>query len=95
MMRITSGLRRGKKLLSLQGENTRPTLERIKQAFFNAIQFEISNKTVLSRHPWVTNVEHELSEIEADKQADLEEMEATLEVQNKNKPKPNSDGGDE
>ncbi len=47
MMRIISGLRRGKKLLSLEGENTRPTLERVKQAFFNAIQFEISGRTVL------------------------------------------------
>ena len=47
MMRIISGTRRGKKLLSLEGENTRPTLERIKQAFFSAIQFEIADRTVL------------------------------------------------
>jgi len=47
MMRIISGTRRGKKLLSLEGENTRPTLERVKQAFFSAIQFEIAGKTVL------------------------------------------------
>ncbi len=48
----------------------------------------ISNKTILSRHPWVTNVEHELREIENDKQADLEEMDATLKIQAKNTPKP-------
>ncbi len=47
MMRIISGIRRGKKLLTLSGDTTRPTLERVKQAFFNAIQFEISDKTVL------------------------------------------------
>lgn len=47
MMRIISGIRRGKKLQSLSGNNTRPTLERVKQAFFSAIQFEISDKTVL------------------------------------------------
>ena len=47
MMRIISGIRRGKKLLSLEGDNTRPTLERIKQAFFNAIQFEINGKIVI------------------------------------------------
>lgn len=47
MMRIISGVRRGKKLVSLEGENTRPTLERVKQAFFNAIQFEIKGKMVL------------------------------------------------
>ena len=37
MMRIISGSKRGKKLLSLEGDNTRPTLERVKQSFFNAI----------------------------------------------------------
>lgn len=47
MMRIISGIRRGKKLQSLPGNDTRPTLERIKQAFFSAIQFEIADKTVL------------------------------------------------
>ena len=47
MMRIISGIKRGKKLLSLEGENTRPTLERVKQAFFNAIQFEVAGRTVL------------------------------------------------
>ena len=47
MMRIVSGARRGKKLITLSGDNTRPTLERVKQAFFSAIQFEISGKTVL------------------------------------------------
>lgn len=47
MMRIISGLRRGKKLNTLTGENTRPTLERVKQAFFSAIQFEIADRNVL------------------------------------------------
>lgn len=46
-MRIISGVRRGKKLLTLPGENTRPTLERIKQALFSAIQFEIADRKVL------------------------------------------------
>ena len=48
----------------------------------------ISNRTILARHPWVTNVEHELQEIEQDKQAELEEMDATLKIQAKNTPKP-------
>ena len=45
----------------------------------------ISNKTILARHPWVTNVEHELKQIEEDKQADLEEMEVMAAFQTKNK----------
>ena len=47
----------------------------------------ISNKTILSRHPWVTNVNHELQQIEEDKQAELEEMNATMKIQAKNTPK--------
>ena len=47
----------------------------------------ISNKTILSRHPWVTNVNHELKQIEEDKQAELEEMDATMKIQAKNTPK--------
>lgn len=45
----------------------------------------ISNKTIVARHPWVTDLEHELSQIEDDKQAELEEMDATLKIQSKNK----------
>lgn len=48
----------------------------------------ISNKTIVARHPWVSNLEHELRQIEEDKQADLDEMDATLKVQNQNNPKP-------
>jgi SPP1 family phage portal protein len=47
----------------------------------------LSNKTILSRHPWVTNVNHELKQIEEDKQAELEEMDATMKIQAKNTPK--------
>ena len=57
----------------------------------------ISNKTILSRHPWVTNVQHELNQIAEDKQAELAEMEATLQMQAENTPKPNNsnNGGGE
>lgn len=47
----------------------------------------ISNKTIVSRHPWITNLEHELAQIEEDKKADLEEMEATMQLEAKNNPK--------
>lgn len=52
----------------------------------------ISNKTILARHPWVTNLEHELRQIEEDKQADLEEMDATLKIQSKSNPKQTEEG---
>lgn len=47
MMRIISGVRRGKKLDTLPGEDTRPTLERVKQGLFSAIQFELEGRKVL------------------------------------------------
>lgn len=50
----------------------------------------LSRKTILLRHPWVTNVEHEMKQIEEDKQEDLEEMEATMKLEAANNPKPTS-----
>lgn len=47
MMRIITGSAKGKKLLTLEGEATRPTSERIKGAIFSSIQFEIENRRVL------------------------------------------------
>lgn len=46
-MRVISGKSRGKKLISLEGLNTRPTLDRVKEALFNKIQFNIQDKKVL------------------------------------------------
>lgn len=46
-MRIISGLARGTKLYTLEGEQTRPTLDRVKEALFNIIQNEIPGSTFL------------------------------------------------
>lgn len=46
-MRIISGKSRGKKLVSLEGDNTRPTLDRVKEALFNIIQNNIQDAVVL------------------------------------------------
>jgi len=40
-MRVISGNARGKKLISPDSENTRPTLDRVKEAMFNKIQFQV------------------------------------------------------
>ena len=58
----------------------------------------LSNKTIVARHPWVTDLEHELKQIEEDKEAELDEMDAQLKLQAKNNPKPTpkpSGGGTE
>lgn len=47
MMRIITGSAKGKRLETLEGEATRPTSERIKEAVFSSIQFELENRRVL------------------------------------------------
>ncbi len=47
MMRIITGKARGIRLATLEGENTRPTSERAKEAVFSMIQFEIEGRRVL------------------------------------------------
>lgn len=46
-MRVISGTAKGTILDTLEGNNTRPTLDRVKEAWFNIIQMEIPNKNVL------------------------------------------------
>ena len=47
MMRIITGSARGTHLLSLDGDATRPTSERVKEAVFSMIQFELEGRRVL------------------------------------------------
>ena len=47
MMRIITGSAKGKKLVSLEGDATRPTSERIKEAVFSSIQFDVEGRHVL------------------------------------------------
>ena len=46
-MRIISGTMRGTKLFTLEGENTRPTLDRVKEALFSKINYKLQDATVL------------------------------------------------
>ena len=46
-MRVISGTARGKKLMSLEGLETRPTLDRVKEALFNIIQFDVKEANIL------------------------------------------------
>ena len=47
MLRIITGVAKGKRIETLEGEATRPTSERIKEAIFSSIQFDIENRQVL------------------------------------------------
>ncbi len=46
-MRIITGIARGTKLQTLEGDSVRPTTEKVKEAIFSAIQFDIEGRRVL------------------------------------------------
>lgn len=46
-LRVISGSARGKKLISMEGLDVRPTLDRVKESVFNMIAFDIGDAAVL------------------------------------------------
>ena len=46
-MRIITGKARGKRLVTLEGRDVRPTTERVKESLFNIIQFDIEGRRFL------------------------------------------------
>ncbi|NMA79411.1 MAG: 16S rRNA (guanine(966)-N(2))-methyltransferase RsmD [Clostridiales bacterium] len=46
-MRVITGIAKGRKIRALEGEDVRPTIERVKEAMFSTIQFEIEGANVL------------------------------------------------
>jgi 16S rRNA (guanine(966)-N(2))-methyltransferase RsmD len=46
-MRVISGLAKGKRLITPEDNKVRPTTDRVKEAIFSAIQFEIEGKVFL------------------------------------------------
>lgn len=46
-MRVISGTAGGRRLKELQGRDTRPTTDKVKESLFNIIQFELEGRRVL------------------------------------------------
>lgn len=46
-MRVITGTARGRRLKALEGESVRPTTDKVKEAMFSIIQFEIEGRRVL------------------------------------------------
>ena len=46
-MRVITGSARGRRLRELEGQETRPTTDRVKEGLFSALQFEIEGRRVL------------------------------------------------
>ncbi len=47
LMRVITGSRRGRKLVTLEGDSVRPTTDKVKESVFNIIQFDLENAVVL------------------------------------------------
>ena len=47
-MRVITGSARGRRLETLEGEDVRPTTDRIKEAVFSIIQFETEGRNFLT-----------------------------------------------
>lgn len=46
-MRVISGSQRGRRLISLEGLEVRPTTDKVKESIFNIIQFDLEGSSVL------------------------------------------------
>ena len=46
-MRVITGTAKGRRLTTLEGEDIRPTADKVKGAIFNSIQFDIEGRVVL------------------------------------------------
>ncbi len=46
-MRVITGIARGKRIISLEGEAVRPTSQKVKEAVFSSIQFDIEGRKFL------------------------------------------------
>ncbi|MBR7092164.1 MAG: 16S rRNA (guanine(966)-N(2))-methyltransferase RsmD [Clostridia bacterium] len=46
-MRVITGSARGRRLLTLPGNDTRPTTDKVKEGLFSAVQFELDGRRVL------------------------------------------------
>lgn len=46
-MRVITGSAKGRRLTALEGEDIRPTADKVKGAIFNSIQFDIEGRSVL------------------------------------------------
>ena len=90
MMRIITGIARGVKLETLEGEEiTRPTSERVKEGLFSAIQFEIQGKRVLDLFAGSGQLALEALSRGADSAVIIDENEKAVEVIKSNAKKTN------
>ena len=84
MVRIITGSKKGKKIITPEGEATRPTSERIKGAMFSSIQFDIENRRVLDLFAGSGQLGFEALSRGAESVAFVESDRDTMEIVKKN-----------
>ncbi len=83
-MRIITGTKRGKKLLSLEGESVRPTTDRVKEALFDILQFSLEGRRFLDLFAGSGQIGLEAVSRGAEKVCFVDSSKAALRVVEKN-----------
>lgn len=83
-MRIISGTAKGTKLFTLDGELTRPTLDRVKESIFNIIQNEIKESVFLDLFSGSGAIALEAASRGAQKVVACDESKKAINIINKN-----------
>ncbi|MDD6527699.1 MAG: 16S rRNA (guanine(966)-N(2))-methyltransferase RsmD [Oscillospiraceae bacterium] len=83
-MRVITGSARGRNLITLEGEDVRPTTDRVKEALFSIIQFEIEGRKVLDLFSGSGQLGIEALSRGAEKAVFVDSSKKSLEVTKKN-----------
>ncbi len=83
-MRIISGKYKGHHLVSFKGDHLRPTTDRVKEALFNKIQFELEGAIVLDLFSGTGNLGLEAISRGAEKVVFVDENPKSIEILKKN-----------
>lgn len=83
-MRIIAGKYKGHQLVSFKGDHLRPTTDRVKEALFNKIQFEIEGSEVLDLFSGTGNLGLEAISRGASKVVFVDEHPKSIEILKKN-----------
>lgn len=83
-MRIISGKYKGHHLVSFKGDHLRPTTDRVKEALFNKIQFEIEGSSVLDLFSGTGNLGLEAISRGASKVVFVDQHPKSIEILRKN-----------
>lgn len=83
-MRVITGTARGRNLITLEGEDVRPTTDRVKEALFSIIQFEIEGRKILDLFSGSGQLGIEALSRGAEKAVFVDSAKKSLEVTKKN-----------